>query len=849
MSNDQTMPDNSPPQRSTSLAFVAALAACLAVSQVVFAQDAAAPQDLVLAKDKTSAYSIYVAPNPAPCVSKAAAELQRIFRLATGAELRISDQPTPPMIALGENPAATAAGINTADIADDGFRIVTKSTDVFILGKDSPANEVGWGGNVNRGTQFGVYEFLESVLGVRWLLPGAAGEDIPYHETLTMAPLNTTQNPSFASRAMWCRDQPERDWLARLRLGGWRVQHGHNWDSFPPRAVLREHPEYLALRGGKRLAVPADDKAPFQPKFCTTNPGLVQAFADGAIAWLEKNPAQRFVSASPSDGGGWCECDECKKYVVAAPDPTWGDFGGWGHSVSPLITTFYNDVARLVAAKLPDRIVCGYVYYDFTHPIGEPKMEPNVALMLAPLQQYGLTRYKPELRQEFERLCEGWGKASNHVGYYGASTWMRVGIGAPIGPSLPLLKHTFATIGKNGFKSVYYYHLPNDTCAVHNYLAEKLMWNAEADVDKLFAEWLERAFGPAAPPMARLYTLLDERMGAYKETVPKARSDYEMTSDLAMKVYLANFWTIEELYKDALARAQTDVQRQRLEMFGDNLVILHHVFQEAGVLEGAERSVFRRSPEEFRAFLTAKKECDAVVTMREAGEQGGITGIFVPGKRIMALPRLDKGTPPPQIDGQLSDAAWRFARSAEQNGAVADKFSLIGGNQPATKPTQVLATYDDTALYLSFRCTDNEVVAQNRNRDDNGIYDDDCVEFFFSVGADDPTWYWHLTVSPTNAAWDALTVDRTRMDPVANIEWQSAAAQGEGYWSAEVRLPFAAAKAPGAQQGLTGAPVGSTWRVNLTREDKPSGENSSWSPVERGFLDNPAEFGRWYFPR
>jgi hypothetical protein len=64
-----------------------------------------------------------------------------------------------------------------------------------------------------------------------------------------------------------------------------------------------------------------------------------------------------------------------------------------------------------------------------------------------------------------------------------------------------------------------------------------------------------------------------------------------------------------------------------------------------------------------------------------------------------------------------------------------------------------------------------------------------------------------------------------------------------------MRIPFKAVKPPTAAQGLSGAPVGATWRINLCREDKPSGENSSWSLVERSFVDNPAEFGRCYFPR
>lgn len=838
-----------------ALRAVPALWLLAAVAAAVQGQNPSQATSLALVEKGATSYTIYYAPDAPDAVKVAAQELQRVIQTSTGVEIPIGDSPAAKMICLGDNDASREVGLSAEGLAEDAFRLVTRGSSVYIIGKDSPRNTVGWGGNENRGTLYGVYAFLERVVGVRWLLPGANGEDIPRQEAIAVRPLNATETPSFGSRSLG-GSSGYRDWFSRHGCGGWRVQHGHNWDSFPPRTTLRAHPEYLALQGRRRMAVPADDKVPFQPKFCTTNPGLVQAYADGAADWLEKNPTQRFVSISPSDGGGWCECAECMKYRIKGPSDRWGDFGSWGYSVTPLILKFYNDVARIVGAKLPDRFVCGYVYYDFTFPPDPmPRLEPNLALMLAPLQQYGLTRYKPEYRAEFERLCDNWGKASTIVGYYGASTWMRVGIGAPLGPSLPLLKHTFSTLRKSGFKSVYYYSLPWDSCGVHNYLAAKLMWNAEADVDKLFADWLDRAYGPGAPAMAKLYKLLDRKMEAYKKAAPRARSDYEMTSDLALKVYVKNFSTLEALYKEALTKVRTDAQRARLEAFGDNLVILHHVFQEAGVLEGAHRSMFLRTAEEYKEFLEEKKNSSAIRTMKTAGNQGGITGILLPrsrttsAPRTLTIPRLSQGTPAPRIDGDLSDPAWLAAAGAEQNLAVADKFTLIGGQQPAQRPTRALVTYDDENLYVSFRCTDTEVVAQEQEQDDIGIYNDDCVEFFFSCGAGDPTSYWHLTVNAVNSRWDALTTNRTNMDTSPNLEWESAAAQSEGYWAAEIRIPFKAIKVPGAARGLAGAPVGSTWRVNLTREDKPSNENSSWSPVERGFLNNPAEFGRCYFPR
>ena len=831
------------------------LAAVVVGAAAILVAGCAESQPLQLVAGGKTEYVIYHDPMVGGSVRVAAAELQRVVQAATGVQIPIATAPAEKMICLGAGDTAKQAGVTAEGLADDAFRWVTKGASLYIVGKDSGRNSLGWGGNEVRGTLFGTYAFLERYAGARWLTPGDDGEDIPHTDAISVPALDRTETPAFASRSLG-GPLGYRDWNTRNGCGGWRVNHSHNWDSFPSRAVLKAHPEYLALNGRRRMAVPADDKAPFQPKFCTTNPGLVQAFADGAVEWLERNPTQRFISVSPSDGGGWCECEECRKYMIKAPDPVWSDFGCYGRSVTPLILKFYNDVAKIVAAKCPDRIVCGYVYYDFTFPPDPlPKMEPNVSLMLAPLQQYGLTRYKPEYRAEFERLCAAWGKASNYAGYYGASTWMRVGIGAPLGPSLPLLKHTFSTIKKDNFKAVYYYSLPWDMCGVHNYLAAKLMWNAEADVDALFTEWLARAYGPGGEPMARMYRLLDAEVGAFKAASPRMRSDYEMTSEMALKVYLKNFWAIESLYKEAAAKAATDAQRVRLVTFGDNLAILHHVLLEAGVLEGAQKSMFYRTPEDYKAFLTAKRGSNAVRTMETAGNQGGITGI-IPTRskalgdvRVLNIPRLPKGTPPPRLDGDLGDAAWKLAAGAEQGAAVADKFSLIGGQQAPKNSTRALMAYDDDNLYICFRCADAEVLADERERDDMGVYADDCVEVFFTTESGDPTWYWHLTLNAKNARWDALTLGRNALNAGANLEWDSATGQGEGYWAAEIRIPFKSIKAPGAAQALQGPPVGSTWRANLCREDKPSNENSAWCPVERGFFENPAELGKWYFPR
>lgn len=814
----------------------------------------------VLAESGKSEYVIYI-DNAAPgSVKAAASELSRVIGKSTGAQIALRPTPGSKTIFIGESDATRAAGVTADDLKMEGYRILVKDQQVYILGQDSRRNRVGWGGNEETGTLFGTYAFLERTVGARWLMPGELGEDIPKHSTLAVGQMEVTSTPFFSMRDIG-GDPKYTGWTTRNGGGGWHVDHNHNWASFPKRSVIREHPEYMALQRGKRMAVPADDKEPFAPKYCTTNPQFIQAFAESVIEDLQSNPQKRFFSLTPTDGGGWCECDACMKLTVAGPSTKWGDFGMWQRSVTPLVLKYYNDVAKIVGRTLPDRVLCGYVYYDFLYPLEpQPPTEPNLSLMIAPLQHYGMTRYKPELRTDFERVCRSWSEANNLMGYYGVSAWMRNGIGAPLGPSIRIHKHTFTTLKQNNFKFVYLYTVPWSASAVANYLVAKLMWNPDADVDALFDEYMIRSFGPGGAAMGEAYRLIDRETEAAKIASPLQRADYEMTSELAISVYAKNFAAIEALYIKAMSATTTDAQKARLKLFGDNMVILHRVLSEGGVLADADKSIFRRTPEEFRAFQTEGKGSreSAVSVAQRAGDQGGITGVTAPrpkttsgtlAPRALTVPRLRQTTAPPRIDGDLSDAAWREAAAAEQDQSVADRFTLIGGASAPKNVTRALVTYDEENLYINFRCSDAQVVSQDRSPENMGIYEDDCVQVFIAPSSEKPDWFWHLTLNATNSRWDALTLTKgAPFEPRENLNWQSATTSGEGYWAAEIKIPFKSIVLPGSTVGLTGPPVGQTWRVNLARQDKPSSENSSWSPVSEGFR-NPSEMGRFYFPR
>ncbi len=799
----------------------------------------AAETKLDIVKDGKSKYVIYYGEGPAS-VKKAAKELQIYIRKSTGAVLPIAAKASYPMICLGINDELKKSGLDFSGIPEEGFRINTRGENIYIYGKDDVKQR--WAGYLSKGTLFGLYTFLEKYVGIRWLMPGFDGIYIPGTKNLSVAVTPEADAPFFESRSFPGR--VSRNWCEYQRLGGLVIKHNHVWDTMlSPRRkydFLRQHPEFLAMqKNGKRVTLPKDGTR-WYGKFCTTNPQFVDAVADSVCNKIKKSKVLPFSETlSPSDFSGWCECAECRKYrETCKENPAWGSMGCFRSSVTPLLLKFYNDVAKIVGKKYPHTFVVGYIYFDYTYPPANLKpLEPNVALMLAPMKHYGMTRFKPKEQEEFERLCKAWSGACKLVGYYGASTWMMSALGTPFGPSSEILEHTFRTIAKNKFKAVYYYYLPWSFGALHNYLAAKLMWNPHADIQAITRDFLKHAYGEKpAVYMEQMYRLLDDEMKKYKVKQPEMSTGYVMTTSLALDVYAKNFWEIEKLYSQALKSCDDPNQRKRLEMFGDNLYILHHVLLLGKALVDAEKSMFYLDSEKYKDFLKKKKDSDAVRAMAGAAKHGAITGLFRPGKKIITVPRVKT---PPTIDGVYNDAAWRGTIKK----VVVRNFTKAGDKGPAKERTTALMAFDDKNLYLYFRCNDTKIVGRKLEKDDFGIFKGDCVEFFFAVDPNRPKSYWHLVVNPENSQWDAF---ERRLDE--NLKWESKVRKFNNNWTVEIKIPFKSLHFPGTDIQNDNMPVpGMSWRVNMAREDQPSKEISTWAPVEKAF-GNPNEFGQWIFP-
>jgi hypothetical protein len=451
----------------------------------------------------------------------AAAELQRYLAKISGAKLPVLKEgevgTRPFSFYLGGTQKARAAGVAPDErrMGRDGFALRSAPGGLIVLGN----NELG--------TVFGVYELLERCFDVRWFMPGELGEQVPRRDSLRLGQMNLVFNPSF--RVRWVC---EGEWSLHQRMNvavkvGERIV-GINWKwhfhtfrtLIPPEKYYAEHPDYFALVKGKRTVT---ESKTHENQLCTANPEVVREVAKKLIATLDAEPGVEIIALSPNDGGGFCECEQCQALDEPGRD--------WFARYSRRLATFNSEVAKLVSKRYPRVLIKTGAYAMYARPPLDKDYRPalNQIVQLCHLYfchnhtigraacEAGRT-YTPKAEfqpnQEFRKVLDQWLELSPHVfvyEYYTVGGISRAGLPWPlvhtIGKDIPYYH-------KRGVEGFYtqasegrFYQL-----GLNYYLAAKLCWNAELNVDALLADYFEKFYGPAVAPMREYFMGMDRSL-------------------------------------------------------------------------------------------------------------------------------------------------------------------------------------------------------------------------------------------------------------------------------------------------------------------------------------------------
>lgn len=440
---------------------------------------------LVLVNDAVPQAVVYASSD----AREAAAILVRYVGRISGASLAVETEDPPagkPAILIGRVAVKAGLTIPGPTPSHEGYAIRADGDRLLIAGESPIA------------TRFAVFHFLQT-LGCRWFMPGELGEVVPSLRTIEISPLDIREKPDFDCRRISGSGFKDGQWGVANRTGGMAFAIGHAWqDLVPKRTYFKTHPEYYALVDGQRRP----------SQLCTSTPDVVKAATETVLARFRSNPALMTVSLSPNDGGGFCECENCRKLDVAGyTEPSYGAV-----CLSDRLQVFYNSIAREVGKEFPGRILGYYAYADYTlPPKRETRIEPNLMVWIAPIRQcrlHGIGSPNCRSRAALGKLIDDWGKIAPRIGYrtYNfnlaecIAPYSTISIWKQEIPFLKAHKCTAANFETLGSWA---------TEGPHIYLSARLAWDADADVDAIMADYYEKFCGKAAPYVRSYWERID----------------------------------------------------------------------------------------------------------------------------------------------------------------------------------------------------------------------------------------------------------------------------------------------------------------------------------------------------
>lgn len=391
----------------------------------------------------------------------------------------------------------------------EAFGILRRGDALLIIGKDE------------KGLLNGVYAFLEKYLGIRWLDPDRGGEYVPGLERLAIGDIALVEQPQFPFRAVASSGLDVIDWAAKNRMNycassieRWEAKQkqlypeirkrgmklwigGHGACHFlMPDKYLRRHPEYFAMVNGKRR--PPKPKSINCSKICYTNKEALKVYTQNVVAYLNDHPEVSTLALWPTDGGGFCECEDCRKEYLGK-----------------LILKFTSAVARKVARHYPEVKIehLSYGHRTVIPPRGVTPPE-NVSVAYCPYwdrsrahplvdARHGHPRYLFDKLGNHRAACrniETWSRLAHQLtifSYYSDQV-IKKSIYVPIPDVIKKDLLYYRALGVVGLRDCTCFRQAWWMDSVNLYVLAKMMWNPDDDVDAAVDSFCQAYFGKAA---------------------------------------------------------------------------------------------------------------------------------------------------------------------------------------------------------------------------------------------------------------------------------------------------------------------------------------------------------------
>lgn len=545
-----------------------------------------------IAYDGVSDYSILLPVSPQPAETTAATELQNILGQVTGATVEVIAENRAKnvstkgnFISVGDTALYREQDFKAENLNTDGFLIKTVDNTLFIVGENQ------------RGTLYGVYEFLEREAGCRFLSP--TYDHIPSVQRLGLRVLDITEIPTFSTRSdfYWPMSY-DTQYTAKMRylsqfsgfkdlsasIGGSLMTYwndtGHSFYQFVPhKTYYAEHNDWFSGPDANN-SQPCFSNGLNNDGTLTEGDSFMRTLIEAVKQKILSEPTLTHIMLGQMDNDNVCRCSRCTEQINA--------LGGQRSAQLVLVT---NTVAREVKAWMKaEGIERDIVFLTFSYwwSMNAPtKTDENgkivaanqyviprddVYIFFAPigacynhaLNDTSCSKNVSDIYGQFENWRAitdrfyVWDYAVNFNDYL---SWY---------PNFGVIKENLLYYREIGVVGV----LTEGAITAQNYyeqdlvcwLLSKLMWNLDQDVNALRAEYDRFYFGEAAGPIVTEYT---DFMNAYFERVSKTQSN----SVLHAAIYTNHTpWlvSVDTLNEKMINTAQDYMNRAKEAINGDD---------------------------------------------------------------------------------------------------------------------------------------------------------------------------------------------------------------------------------------------------------------------------------------
>ncbi len=491
-----------------------------------------AADDVTVAAKQAASCVIVTTAQPGPYETMAAAELAQYIGIMTGQTLKVVGPDSPDAksakahiylgaAAIAAKPQLTArlnaAAKPSPTLRADAITLLREGSSIYVAGNNDESH-------------YFAAAYLLNLWGVRWYLPTEIGECVPDVGTLKVGKLDVSYGSPFEARQYWIAWVGDyngyKEFVRRNFFNTVGVPNGHALDTY-----IKE----IIPPGKTGMNIPISDP--------NTASHVAKKVADTYAKGKD-------VMMGMEDG---TYTSEYKRDSELAANLT-GKYFQLKELTDPFMT-FYNALGGALLKEYPNsKAKIGFLAYSniTIPPQRKTTGAKNLVAYLAPIDidpTHGMDDVRSPARQEYRDMMYKWSQVmQGRIVIYDYDQSMLVWRDIPNPSHMAFaqdVKHYknagilgIATESRNAIGTIF----------TNLYFRGQLMWNPDASIRDLQADFYTRFYGPAAAPMADFWNLSNQ---AWEDTLSTEHEFF-----VAPSVYTPG--VVEALGKH-LARAESAV--------------------------------------------------------------------------------------------------------------------------------------------------------------------------------------------------------------------------------------------------------------------------------------------------